>query len=179
MSVTTKAPQSNTVSLNSTYPEGKLEIIFHPENEDILRTESQPVLTEDINTPEFKDFCKRLKEAMLNAKMQEGWTPVGISAVQIGHPIQVFWAYDYNHETYELYINPEIEYLGSAQDVKTEGCLSIPDVSGDVKRYKRLRITYTNEHGESVKKKVSGWNARLISHEYDHLLGILFIDKLV
>jgi peptide deformylase len=156
-----------------------LPILKLNKHEKELRIPSKDVDPDKINSDEFQDFLDLLYRSMLNEKLKPGWMHAGISAVQIGRHINVFFAYNGNTDDYEAYINPEIEFLGDAQDVKSESCLSIPEAEGLVSRHKRIKIKYYNEFGSRVKKKYSGWNARVIQHEYDHLQGVLFIDKLV
>ncbi len=59
-----------------------------------------------------------------------------------------------------------------------EGCLSIPNIRGDVDRQEKVRLRYQNEKGEIKEELFEGINARVILHEYDHLEGILFVDKI-
>ena len=76
-----------------------------------------------------------------------------------------------------VFINPKI--ISSSKDVALgwEGCLSIPDEYGKVQRPKKVKIKALNEEGEEVRINASGFFARVIQHEIDHLDGILFIDK--
>jgi len=155
----------------------QIPIIYYDDNEKELRTPSIKVPTRLITTKLFQQFLDKLDAAMKNEPLMPGWIPGGISAIQINIPLQVSIALNSNTEEYEYFINPKLEVLGSAQDTRDEGCLSFPDTIVKVRRYKRVRITYYNREGELITKKYSGWNARVIQHEYDHLLGILFVDK--
>jgi peptide deformylase len=110
--------------------------------------------------------------------MPEGWMAAGLSAIQVANPIRIFASLNYNDEKFYVYVNPEIEYQGDAQDVKAEGCLSVPTREGPVKRFKRVRVTYYDRDGVKHREKFTAWTARVIQHEIDHLNGILFIDKL-
>lgn len=157
----------------------KYPVLHVSENEPKLREPSLPVDPVEINTAEFKAFLRDLKQSMLSEPMREGWMAAGISAVQVGVPKQVFYAYNGDSDKYDIFINPSIEYLGQVQDVKVESCLSIPDVVGGVRRHKRIRATYIDENGNKQRKSFTGWNARVIQHEYDHLQGVLFTDKIV
>jgi peptide deformylase len=79
----------------------------------------------------------------------------------------------------ELYtvVNPEITRFSRELEVGTEGCLSIPEIVGDVERPVEVTIKGLNRHGQPVKIKASGWLARIFQHEVDHIDGILFVDK--
>ncbi|GAB4160100.1 MAG: peptide deformylase [Candidatus Dojkabacteria bacterium] len=177
----TKPKQNTTFKKDHTYkiPSKGLEILTTPTYDLQLRTPSDPVDLDDIATPQFQTFADALYKIMITAPLPEGWMPGGISAVQVGKHLNLFWGYDGDADMYELFINPQIELLGNSQDVKEEGCLSIPEITGNVKRHKRIKVKYYDRGGELHKKEFKGWNARVIQHEYDHLLGILFTDKMV
>ncbi len=74
-------------------------------------------------------------------------------------------------------INPEIE-LRDETEVGTEGCLSFPEITGDIERAKSISVRVQNVEGETVEIEASGLLARAIQHELDHLNGILFIDRM-
>ena len=78
----------------------------------------------------------------------------------------------------KVFINPEITAYSGPQEAFNEGCLSIPDVREDVTRLTTIEIEYYNEKFEQVKEEYSGISSRIIQHEYDHIEGILFTDKL-
>lgn len=71
-------------------------------------------------------------------------------------------------------INPEVEILGKEMEEGWEGCLSIPGMRGLVSRFTRLRYTGFDEHGERIERLATGFHARVLQHECDHLDGILF-----
>lgn len=71
-------------------------------------------------------------------------------------------------------INPQIELLGEEMDSGWEGCLSIPGMRGLVPRYTRIRYRGMNEHGEPIDREASGFHARVVQHECDHLDGVLY-----
>ena len=74
-------------------------------------------------------------------------------------------------------INPTWKKLSEDTDVQYEGCMSVPSIRGKVERYKNIELTYYNENGEKIVKKISGFFARLVQHECDHLDGIVFLEK--
>lgn len=76
-----------------------------------------------------------------------------------------------------ILINPQWSNIGEEQTVEYEGCLSVPEIRGKVKRYKTIQVTYQNEKGEKIQEIKSGFSARLIQHEIDHLEGITFLEK--
>ncbi len=111
---------------------------------------------------------------------------VGLAAPQIGKSMRLFiidttpmYPEEQQDEAMRrVFINPvKIEEEG--EDWKyEEGCLSIPDVTGDVIRPERIHLEYMDEHFEKQKEEFDGMNARVIQHEYDHLEGVLFTEKL-
>lgn len=74
-------------------------------------------------------------------------------------------------------INPSWKKLSDETDVQYEGCFSVPSIRGKVERYKEIELTYYTENGEEIVKKVTGFFARLIQHECDHLDGIVFLER--
>src|SRR5438128_7261301 len=74
-------------------------------------------------------------------------------------------------------INPEIELRGETE-VGVEGCLSFPEISGDIERATSVIVRAQNLDGETIQVEASGFLARAIQHEHDHLNGILFIDRM-
>lgn len=75
-------------------------------------------------------------------------------------------------------VNPKIVEFSDAKDVETEGCLSFPGMNGDVERSKWIKVEAQNTKGKKIKKKFKGWEARIFQHEYDHLDGTVYIDRL-
>lgn len=156
----------------------KILVENKPEEAEKLRQKSTAVKPEEISTPEFKNFIERLQLTLKESEndLQEGFISVGLAAPQVGIRKRVFLALDSNSNEIITYINPKIKLLGQVKDLKDEYCLSVPNQSAPVSRYKRVRITYLDLEGNEQKRKFSGFDARLIQHEFDHLEGILFID---
>jgi peptide deformylase len=75
-------------------------------------------------------------------------------------------------------INPIIVEFSDATDIEQEGCLSFPAIRGDVERSRWIKVEAMNIRGKKFKKKFRGWEARIFQHEYDHLDGKVFIDRL-
>jgi peptide deformylase len=76
-----------------------------------------------------------------------------------------------------ILINPEIN-LGDQTEMGTEGCLSFPDFTGEIERAKSVTVSAQNLDGEKIAIETSGFLARAVQHEVDHLNGILFIDRM-
>ena len=125
---------------------------------------------------------KQLAEDMFET--MEAASGVGLAAPQIGKSIRMFVVDGSPMEENEMedfrkvFINPEmIEELGDEWEYE-EGCLSIPTIRENVSRQERLRIRYFDEHWKEHEEEYTGMKARIIQHEYDHIEGILFTDKL-
>ena len=117
-------------------------------------------------------------ETMYNA------SGVGLAAPQINKSIRLFivdsspfYDDDKKDSIKKVFINPEILKEDGKEWVFNEGCLSIPGVREDVIRKSNITIKYQNENFVTITEKFDGVNARVIQHEYDHINGILFTDK--
>ena len=99
-----------------------------------------------------------------------------LAAPQIAVSKRVFVADD-GESGFEAYINPEWSPIGDEKNTDIEGCLSVPELFGEVERYSNVIVHYQDIHGKKKTKKASGLLARCIQHETDHLNGILFIEK--
>lgn len=111
-------------------------------------------------------------------------TGVGLAAPQVGVSkclMLIDWSQadeDDDSEKIVAYINPQILESGEQQSTSEEGCLSLPEAWGEVKRPDYVRIKYMNQHGEHVEEELFDFPARVFQHEIDHLFGILFIDRM-
>ena len=78
-----------------------------------------------------------------------------------------------------ILINPVITEFSDTTDIEIEGCLSFPQMNGSVERSKWIKVEAMNLKGKTIKKKYKGWEARIFQHEYDHLDGVVYIDRLI
>lgn len=74
-------------------------------------------------------------------------------------------------------INPEIIKTSEEKELGVEGCLSIPDLVGEVERFSRIQVKGLNRRGQPTKVKAEGWLARIFQHEIDHINGVVFPDR--
>jgi peptide deformylase len=102
---------------------------------------------------------------------------VGLAAIQIGLPLRLFIT-KIGNDTRRVFINPSIIKTSKELAEYEEGCLSLPGVWGKIMRPKMIRVQAWNEKGKPFTIDADGILARVIQHEYDHLDGDLFIDKL-
>lgn len=137
------------------------------EPDPILRKISKPV---PKITPNIHKLLDNMADTMYDAH------GVGLAAPQIGVPKRVIIV-DTAEEEQELIelINPEI-VKSSGEQLGPEGCLSIPGINGDVKRFEKVTVKGLDRDGHEVTIKAEGFLARVFQHEIDHLNGILFTD---
>ncbi|MFH0749759.1 MAG: peptide deformylase [Candidatus Gottesmanbacteria bacterium] len=122
-----------------------------------------------------------MKETLLAAKNPKG---VGLAAPQIGVPLQLFLTKPSAKEEIRVFINPDIIHTDSPISTEKksehlEGCLSIPNIWGDVNRAPTVTIVYQDEKGQQHKETVTGFLATIIQHETDHINGILFTRRVL
>jgi peptide deformylase len=100
---------------------------------------------------------------------------VGLAAPQIGIPKR-FFVMNAKDKSRKV-INPEILSHGNAAKEELEGCLSVPGIHKKVSRPRRITVRYLNEYGETFEEELKDYPARVFQHEFDHLEGILFTDR--
>lgn len=103
---------------------------------------------------------------------------VGLAANQVGtlHRVLVY-AVDGGEGPVRRLVNPRIEWRGAESEVGSEGCLSLPGIMVDVERSVFLRVAAQDESGAEIHVEASGFEARIIQHEMDHLDGVLILDR--
>lgn len=134
----------------------------------------------DARYPDLDNLLADMYETMYTA---DG---MGLAAPQIGKSVRVFVvdATTLEDEDPSLkdfrkaFINPHIMELNGESVVMNEGCLSLPKLREDVDRHNKVRIQYYDENWKFFDEVYEGLKARIIQHEYDHLDGILFIDRI-
>ena len=125
-------------------------------------------------TPEISRLIDDMAETMYAAP------GVGLAATQIGEPHRVFLidiAADDEPSNLLVFINPElVEATGDR--LHTEGCLSFPGVSEDIKRAERVKVRALDRQGQSFELEAEGLLSVAIQHENDHLNGVLMVDRM-
>lgn len=101
---------------------------------------------------------------------------VGLAATQIGQTEQ-FFVMKNPDGTFKAVFNPQIIAQSSRTKFFFEGCLSIPNYYAEIRRPIAVTVTYLNSQGQFVKERLTGVSAWIFQHEYDHLQGILFMDR--
>src|SRR5664279_2920617 len=131
---------------------------------------------ERFDTPELHALIQDMEDTMLH---MDG---AGIAAPQISVSLRVVIfgvgknpRYpDAEEVPYTVLINPVLTFLGNEMEDGWEGCLSVPGMRGVVPRYSRLHYAGFDQYGKPIARKVSGFHARVVQHECDHLDGILY-----
>lgn len=109
---------------------------------------------------------------------------VGLAAPQLGHGLQLFVYFAVDPETPEheaapkVLVNPGVAPESGDLVYDWEGCLSIPDLRGLVPRHQAVRVDAFDRHGEQIAFRAEGYEARIVQHEFDHLNGIVFLDRM-
>ena len=141
----------------------------------VLREKARPLDPAEIAGPSIQRLIDDMFETM------HEYQGIGLAAPQVYEGIRLFVAGIDEREASlppVVMINPEITPLGSAVEEDWEGCLSVPDIRGLVTRPDEIRIRALDRHGRELSLTASGFPARVIQHETDHLDGILFFDRM-
>ena len=131
---------------------------------------------EAFGTPELAALLLDMQDTM------QALSGAGLAAPQIGVPLRVvIFGMERNPRypdaepvPYTVLVNPELTALDEQMEEGWEGCLSVPGLRGLVPRYARLRYCGYDQHGTRIDRAVSGFHARVVQHECDHLDGILY-----
>ena len=157
--------------------------------EPVLRAQARQLTRQEIISDEIQRLIRDMRETMRDAP------GVGLAAPQVGMALQLAVIEDREEllsslpaeelaekerkaVTFHVMINPEITLLGDDIAEFYEGCLSLPGFWAVVPRAHRVRVTYLDEHGEPQSVEASGWYARILQHEIDHLRGTLYFDRM-
>lgn len=153
----------------------------------VLRKVARELSIEEIQSPEIQTLIEKM-----TVTMREG-QGCGLAAPQIGYDLQIIVIEDMRlgHLTekqlqernrvptpFHVIINPKLHIDENADYVEFfEGCLSVPEIMSVVPRAMTVSVEGLNERGESIRINASGWYARILQHEIDHLKGILCLDR--
>ncbi|HXE80387.1 MAG TPA: peptide deformylase [Vicinamibacterales bacterium] len=155
----------------------KVARMGHP----ILRSRARALDKAEIRSTAVQKLIDDMIDTM------EEYHGVGLAAPQVHEGVRIFIAglTDPGAEGSEdaalvpvPFINPEVVPIGSEQQTDWEGCLSIPDIRGQVPRSRRVRVRALDREGTKIEMELSDFAARVVQHEADHLDGILFLDRM-
>jgi peptide deformylase len=153
----------------------KIAQIGHP----VLRTRAREVTRAELARPETQRFIDDLVETMRDAN------GAGLAAIQVFEPIRVVAIEVGDNPRYPykpripltILVNPTLEALGDETFDNYEGCLSVPNLRGVVRRAAHVRVRAWDRHGCEVDFEARGISAGTYQHEVDHLDGVLFVDR--
>ncbi len=147
----------------------------------ILREKARELSREEIQSKWFKELIHDMIETMHS---EEG---VGIAAPQVGESVRVsVIEFEDDSDRYpesgaqklSIFVNPVLKVLDEKTDGFWEGCLSVPGLRGFVERPRKVSVEYLNELGEKKTLTTDGFLAIVLQHEFDHLDGILYVDRI-
>ena len=144
---------------------------------DVLRLQANEVL--NIHSAEIRSVVSDMFTTLADTN------GVGIAAPQISASWRMMIIASRPSERYPyapemeptLMINPGFEPLSEIQEKDWEGCLSIPGIRAKVSRFTQIKVKYINAEGEVVSQTLDGFVARIFQHEYDHLDGVVYLDR--
>lgn len=146
-----------------------------------LRETAAPYPVEKIGSGEFKRLVEDMRETMYSAG------GIGLAAPQVDVPFQIAVIEVPEEGTrygdtpalpFSVYVNPEITVLDDEHAGYWEGCLSVPGLMGFVERPQRIRVDYIDDQGAPASIEASGFLATVFQHEFDHLYGTLYVDRI-
>lgn len=157
----------------------KILTVNNKAEEKFLRTKTADFNFAQMTKKEINELIKQMKKIMIQAN------GIGLSANQIGLNMNFFVAQIpltdgdkiIGKKFYSVF-NPKIIKTSKKIERMEEGCLSVPDIRGEVERFQKITITGFDKTGRKIKIKADKLTARVFQHEIDHLNGILFIDKI-
>lgn len=147
----------------------------------IIRQTAEPISTEELALPETQRLIDDMIETMRNAN------GVGIAAPQVGVAKQiVILEIDGTNPRYPgqvaipltVLVNHKIVAHSDTTETDWEGCLTVPDLRGQVERWSAIEVDALDRHGKPLSFRASGFHARVIQHEGDHLAGKVFLDRM-
>lgn len=156
----------------------KVARMGHP----VLRTVADPLPDEMLQSAEIQQLIDNMVETMVE------YDGVGLAAPQVHESWRLFvmevpsdsprYGETGAVQPLTVVVNPEYTPQGDQIVYSMEGCLSIPEIMGLVPRHERIKVRYQGRDGKLVEAELSGFPAIVFQHEYDHLDGILYLDRM-
>jgi peptide deformylase len=157
--------------------------------EPVLRTRAKALQPEEILLPKTQELIAAMRETMHDAP------GVGLAAPQVGLPLQLAVIEDREENmkdisrevlaererkpvAFHVIINPVLTLESGAEPEFFEGCLSVPGLMALVPRALKVKVECLDENGRAKVIRASGWHARILQHEIDHLFGALYVDRM-
>lgn len=153
----------------------KIATLGHP----VLRQVARPLAAAELGTPEIQRFIDDLVETMFDAN------GAGLAANQVFRPVQICAICVKNNPRYPykpnypltVLVNPVLTLVGDESFLNYEGCLSVPNLRGEVRRSAHVHVHALDREGKVLAFEVKGLTAGTFQHEVDHLDGKIFVDR--
>lgn len=149
----------------------KVSRLGHP----VLRMEAQQVSPQALATPAVQKLIDDMMETMVE------YFGVGLAAPQVHESLAIAVIESHGPRgdiPMTVLVNPDVTVLDEEKIEDWEGCLSIPDLRGRVPRWRKLRVDALDRNGKRIEITAEGFFARVIQHEFDHLLGKVYLDRM-
>jgi len=153
----------------------KVTQLGHP----VLREAARRLKADEVRSPDVQRLVREMAVTM------DEYDGVGIAGNQVGENLAVFLmglpkGTKRHPDGIELTVvfNPVIATLGDEREEDWEGCLSVPDLRGMVRRHKKLELSGLGLDGKPFKRVYEGFPARVVQHETDHLNGLVYLDRM-
>ncbi len=149
----------------------KVSRLGHP----VLRMESKHVSPEMLASPAIQTLIDNMMETMVE------YYGVGLAAPQVHESLSIAVIESHGARgniPMTVIVNPEVTVLDEELIEDWEGCLSVPDFRGRVPRWRKLRVDALDRKGKKIQITAEGFFARVIQHEFDHLMGRVYLDRM-
>ncbi|OLE89949.1 MAG: peptide deformylase [Acidobacteria bacterium 13_1_20CM_2_55_15] len=149
----------------------KVSRLGHP----VLRMQSQGVTKEALSSPAIQTLIDNMIETMIE------YSGVGLAAPQVHYSLTIAVIESHGPRgdiPLTVLVNPDVTVLDEELLEDWEGCLSIPDLRGRVPRWGKLRVDGLDRHGDRLEFTAEGFAARVVQHEFDHLMGKVYLDRM-
>src|SRR5947207_14607493 len=149
----------------------KVSRLGHP----VLRMQSQGVTKEALSSPAIQTLIDNMIETMIE------YSGVGVAAPQVHYSLTIAVIESHGPRgdiPLTVLVNPDVTVLDEELLEDWEGCLSIPDFRGRVPRWSKLCVDALYRHGKKIQITADGFFARVIQHEFDQLLGKVYIERM-
>jgi peptide deformylase len=141
----------------------------------VLRMEAHPLSASTLATPAIQKLIDDMAETMVE------YYGVGLAAPQIHESLALAVIESHGQRgtiPMTVLVNPEITILDEELVEDWEGCLSVPDFRGRVPRWKKLRVDALDRNGKKIRFEAEDFAARVVQHEFDHLKGRVYLDRM-
>jgi peptide deformylase len=149
----------------------KVSCLGHP----VLRMKTQRVAAEALASPAIQILIDNMMETMVE------YYGVGLAANQVHESLSIAVIESHGARgkiPMTVLVNPDITILNEELAEDWEGCLSIPEFRGRVPRYRKLRVDALDRHGQKIQFIAEDFFARVVQHEFDHLMGKVYLDRM-